>query len=245
LCPDSWRNMAKTKIEWTDHTVNPVKGICPVGCSYCYARRLYKRFAWNPEIRYDDYWFEQLPKRRGCRIFVGSTMELFGPWIRDEWLSDILYRCSRLPDTTFLFLTKSPENLARWSPFPGNVHIGVTATDSTSFSKATDGLIYVKAEVKFISIEPVLAPVRFYPGRLPYCGINWLIIGQQTPVSKATMPKVEDIAEIVEAADKAGVKVFLKDNLRPLLKLDEPLMGQAALDIGLLNWAGELRQEIP
>lgn len=28
--------MNKTKIEWTDITLNPIKGYCPMNCSYCY-----------------------------------------------------------------------------------------------------------------------------------------------------------------------------------------------------------------
>ena len=46
--------MKKTDIEWCDYSINPVKGLCPVGCEYCFARRLYKRFKWNPEIRLDS-----------------------------------------------------------------------------------------------------------------------------------------------------------------------------------------------
>lgn len=36
--------MPKSKIEWTDYSINPIKGLCPVACkdnqgkSYCYAR---------------------------------------------------------------------------------------------------------------------------------------------------------------------------------------------------------------
>lgn len=30
--------MQKTKIPWADYTINPVKGLCPMACSYCYAR---------------------------------------------------------------------------------------------------------------------------------------------------------------------------------------------------------------
>jgi len=48
-------------------------------------------------------------------------------------------------------------------------------------------------------------------------GINWIIIGQQTPPNKKTEPKVEWVQEIVEAADKAGIPVFQKNNLKPLL----------------------------
>ena len=47
-----------------------------------------------------------------------------------------------------------------------------------------------------------------------YTGLDWVIIGQQTPVRSSTMPKVEWIREIVQAADQAGIPVFLKDNLK-------------------------------
>jgi len=52
--------------------------------------------------------------------------------------------------------------------------------------------------------------------KLNDAGITWLICGQQTPIKKATMPKIEWISEIVEACDNAGIRVFLKNNLKPL-----------------------------
>lgn len=52
-------------------------------------------------------------------------------------------------------------------------------------------------------------------------GINWVIIGQCTPIKQSTTPKIEWLKEIVEAADKAGVRVFLKDNLMPLLNSND------------------------
>ena len=239
--------MTKTKIEWCDYTINPVKGLCPAGCEYCYARRMYQRFGWNPEIREAPYWVDEIPKRGGHRIFMGSTMELFGPWVKEFWLNAILYHCGKHREHTFLFLTKRPWNLVKWSPFPENCWVGVTATDTLRFADAHNWLHKVDAKVKFISVEPlrdwdggIFDAIKFALSDRP---VDWIIIGQQTPVRKATMPKVEWIREIVHAADQAGVPVFLKDNLRPLLWA--PLTGQAALDTGLLNWAGELRQEFP
>ena len=41
--------MQKSKIEWCDYVANPVKGVCQDQCPYCYAKRMYKRFKWNPE----------------------------------------------------------------------------------------------------------------------------------------------------------------------------------------------------
>ena len=78
-------------------------------------------------------------------------------------------------------------------------------------------------------------------------GINWLIIGAQTNPYKP--PEFSWVQEIVEAADKAGVKVFLKDNLKPLLEDDpfNPLYWSNICDDerGLERVDDELRQEMP
>jgi hypothetical protein len=76
--------------------------------------------------------------------------------------------------------------------------------------------------------------------------INWLIIGQQTPVKQSTMPKIEWVREIVEAADIASIPVFLKDNLYPLFSLPNIPNGY-----DVPKWAhgktgiNTLRQEFP
>jgi len=82
------------------------------------------------------------------------------------------------------------------------------------------------AKVQFLSIEPLLSwdTSKFvYPfsDSISKKDIDWVIIGQQTPVSKKTSPKVEWIKEIVSAADQAGIPVFLKDNLNPLFSAND------------------------
>ncbi len=52
--------------------------------------------------------------------------------------------------------------------------------------------------------------------KLSDAGISWVIVGQCTPVKASTQPKIEWVRDIVEAADKAGVPVFLKNNLYSL-----------------------------
>lgn len=223
--------MNRSKIEWCDYTINPVKGLCPMACDYCYARRMYKRFKWNPDIRYDDDWLlgstKYIPD--GSRIFIGSTMELFGEWIQREWLERIFQYCKSHPRKTFMFLTKQPQNLIKWSPFPENVYIGVTATDTYMAVRGLQCLDKIQAKVKFISFEPLLSQTCITASSLS--GIGWLIIGQQTPVSAETEPKIEWVREIVEAADKAGVKVFLKDNLKTLLPKEPPFYTKPCADI--------------
>jgi protein gp37 len=213
-----------SKIEWLrdpisgkqGYTLNPVRGLCPVACSFCYAAKMYKRFKWDETIRFDPDVMSSgnLSKlTNGSKVFVGSTMELFGEWA-EEWIDDILDCTVAFPNLTFIFLTKRPENLIKYSPFPPNCWVGVSATNKLMFTQAVYNLVDVRATVKFVSIEPLL-DWKLGGDILSHDmdNINWLIIGQCTPVSVKTSPKVEWISEIVEAADKAGIPIFLKDNL--------------------------------
>lgn len=237
--------MNKTKIEWCDYTTNPVKGLCPMACSYCYARRMYKRYHWDETIRFEaDYLVPQ--PCEGWRIFVGSTMELFGPWVKSEWLERIFAWVRANPQHTFIFLTKQPQRLSVWSPFPANCHVGVSCVDKIHFLAAMHHMANVSASVKFISFEPLLesmASTEPIEEHLQNGGISWVICGQQTPASAKTAPKVEWLREIVEAADKANVPVFLKNNLYDLLPTDPPFFLPDRMPDG--SSAYTMRQELP
>ncbi len=159
--------MQKTRIEWTDYTINPVKGICPVVCKtnqgkeYCYARRMYKRFIWNPRMRYDaTSWLGLGSLRKPSRVFVGSTYELFHPHVQKSWLELCFEKCREFPQHTFIFLTKQPQNLAKWSPFPPNTYVGVSVTNQAQYEDALKYLEHIEAGVKFLSFEPLLNEVK-------------------------------------------------------------------------------------
>lgn len=49
-------------------------------------------------------------------------------------------------------------------------------------------------------------------------GISWVIVGRLSGYGHKYNPKIEWVEEIVKAADKAGIPVFQKDNLKPLLE---------------------------
>src|SRR3990167_6958962 len=129
--------MTRTQIEWVrnedgtqGYTLNPIKGLCPVACSYCYARRLYQRFGWNPKISFEPIRDIALPKKPS-RIFVGSTMELFGKLVDAFWLDSIFRSVKDNPQHTFIFLTKHPENLPK--QFSANCWIGASVSDADSY----------------------------------------------------------------------------------------------------------------
>lgn len=251
-----------SKIEWTDITRNPVKGKCPTACPYCYAREMYDRFRWDPEIRFRPSVFNDLPEKP-VKVFVGSTMELF---LFDDFMEFILNRCQDFPQHTFQFLTKKPEKLPQWSPFPDNCEVGVTVTDQHAAHQAFFYIPLIEAKVKFLSFEPLLDDVTQY---LYFWGLVGLVDGiilggmtgskgkllllqeeryPQLRLEKldavgrkwTLLPPLEWVKGIIEAADYAGTRVFIKDNLYKL-------MMEAPAENHDLYWEdmSTLRQELP
>lgn len=250
--------MQKSKIEWTGYSINPIKGLCPVDCkdnqgkSYCYARRMYKRFKWNPEIRFIGRMellneLLRIPKDKPCRIFMGSTLELFGDWVKPEWMETIFELVKLFPFFTFIFLTKCPQNLPK--EFPDNCWVGVSATNHNELANRWGIMRQVKASVKFLSLEPLLdwadeSHVPIYSEGIVNSGIQWLIIGACTPFSKKTAPRIEWVKEIVRACDKTNIPIFLKNNLKPLLD-NNPIIGDSNFYEIDADYTLRLRQEFP
>ena len=86
-----------------------------------------------------------------------------------------------MPQHTFIFLTKKPENLKQWSPLLENVWVGVTVDGTTLLNK----MLYsrfdrIKASVKFISFEPLLADTTLDSCDLRDAEIGWVILGCRT-----------------------------------------------------------------
>jgi protein gp37 len=182
-------------------------------------------------------WNDIAKIKKPSRIFVGSTMELFGKWVKDEWMEYILRQVERKSEHTFIFLTKEPRNLIQWSPFPKNCWIGCSATNQKQYNAAIVGLECVTAKVKFISFEPLLSEIITDPAySFEEDAIQWVAIGQQTPQRVGTAPCVSWITNIVREADIYKIPVFLKNNLRSLLPEGIPLFNKNQY---------ELRQEFP
>ena len=246
--------MQPTSIEWVKspdgtqgYSANPIKGICPRDCkdnqgkSYCYARRLYDRFGWDKTIRIDIEELLAIERhKKPAGIFLGSTFELFWGGLERFWQDSIFRTIRNCPQHRFYLLTKEPQNLVKFSPFSENCFVGVSATNQQHSDKALQYLLNINAKIKFISYEPLLEPIHFWGGAFlngkPY--INWVIIGQCTPVKQSTQPKIEWVREIIEAADKAEIPVFLKYNLVGLLPVEEPYYKNDGS-----GWA--IRQEFP
>ena len=152
-------------------------------------------------------------------IFVCDMGELFGDWTPRKWQEEIFLTITCNPQHRFYLLTKQPQNLPVWSPFSPNCFVGVTVTGVETLQQrnAMLALQKVQAKVKFLSIEPLLSEIIFDVSELTKCGVNWLIIGSQTQPTRH--PPREWVEEIISAADKAHIPVFVKEPLAKHLNI--------------------------
>lgn len=200
--------MNRTKIEWCDYTINPIKGICKHGCWYCYAEKMYRRFKWNPKVRYDKY---EIYKAQGIqepsKIFICSTHDIMGEWVPDKWIQDIIDFCYLCDYHTFIFLTKNPKRYVNFK-FPKNCWLGMTITgledDINWLWNSYSGM----DNIKFVSLEPLLNFINIYD--FLHTKPNWIIVGGLTPKSKHKLKWVETI---IKQTKENNIPIFLKDNL--------------------------------
>ena len=203
--------MNKTKISWCDYTINPIKGLCQYACWYCYARKMYKRFHWNEEVRLDLTTLKAIAKiKKPSKIFLCSTHDLFGEWIPDKWIFDIIIECHRYPQHTFLLLTKNPKRYLDFT-FRDNFWTGITMTgEARGGLFKTANKVFEKFPNGFISFEPLLAEYGVIPRNC-----KWVIIGALTGVSREKyLPKKKWVDDIVTQAKAIGAKIHFKDNLK-------------------------------
>ena len=148
-------------------------------------------------------------------IFVCSMADLFGERVPDEWVEQIFETCEKAPQHRYLFLTKNPKryvDLARNGKLPRNANMWYGST------VVNDDMPYFYSnEYKsFLSIEPLLG--KFPIKHTEDFGIRWIIIGAETGNRKdKVIPEKLWIDNICESSNEAGIPVFMKDSLIPVV----------------------------
>jgi protein gp37 len=106
-----------------------------------------------------------------------------------------------LEPLTFQFLTKNPERYSEF-PWPPNCWLGATVTgESERDAGEIWALMKAKAQIHFVSYEPLLALAT------GYSGLDWQITGPQTrPIRQPEKWWVDRLFE-------TGVPTFMKRKL--------------------------------
>jgi protein gp37 len=207
-----------SSIEWTESTWNPVTGCTKIspGCKYCYAERMAKRLQAMGQNNYRDGFrlrtqphMLALPLRwkKPQRVFVNSMSDLFHHDVPLDYIRKV-FEVMRLAHWhQFQVLTKRSERLAQindeleWAP---NIWMGVSV-ESSRYRSRIDHLRGTQAEIKFLSLEPLLGPLP----DLNLRGINWVIVGGESgPRSRPVDPKW--VVDLRDQCCRAGVPFFFK-----------------------------------
>jgi protein gp37 len=200
--------MNKTKIDWADYSWNPIKGLCPEACWYCYGRAIYKRFKLDERLEFHATRGDvaKMYRIHPSRIFICSTIEMFHPKVETAWRDKIFYTIEKFPEHTFIILTKRPENIDR--PMPDNVWLGVSVTGFDDYARKGP-LMKKVAKVRFASYEPMLAalPVEFFHG------LDWAILGRLTGHGRKHDPSPMSLEVYKSQIREMGVPLFMKNNL--------------------------------
>jgi protein gp37 len=209
---------AKSSIEWTEMTWNPVTGCVKIsqGCKHCYADRMATRLRAMGSDRYVNgfaptlHWdLVDAPRRwRAPRtVFVNSMSDLFQDFVPLDFIRRVFATMEACPQHTFQVLTKRAERLAVLAgdlPWPANVWMGVSVEDARVVERVRL-LRRTPAHVKFLSCEPLIGPLN----RLPLTGIDWVIVGGESGPGARPM-KQEWVESILAQCKRAGVPFFFK-----------------------------------
>tara|TARA_B100000614_G_scaffold261686_1_gene292031 strand:- start:995 stop:1711 length:717 start_codon:yes stop_codon:yes gene_type:complete len=181
--------MSMSKIEWTEVTWNPVTGCTKIspGCDNCYAEKMARRLKAMGQNKYkNEFKVACHPKtldeptrlKSPHMIFVCSMGDLFHRDVPTSFIQSVFETMNKSPHHTFQVLTKRSKRLyelkdiLKWTQ---NIWAGVTV-ESNDYSYRVDRLREVPAEIRFLSLEPLLGPLD----RMDLTNINWVIVGGES-----------------------------------------------------------------
>jgi len=208
----------QSSIEWTDATWNPVTGCTKIspGCKYCYAERMAKRLQSMGQPRYRDGFQltmqsdvvdQPLTWKKPRTVFVNSMSDLFHDDVPLSYLKRVFGVMAMASWHTFQVLTKRSERLAdvaKYLPWPTNVWMGVSV-ENEDYTYRIDHLSHVTAAIRFLSIEPLIGPIR----NLRLDSIDWVIVGGESG-PHARMIDPDWVRTIRDGCLSAGVPFFFK-----------------------------------
>lgn len=213
--------MAQSKIEWTEITWNPVTGCDKVspGCKYCYAEVFSKRLKAMGAKKYKNGFQITLhpdtlsfPYKlsKPSMIFVNSMSDLFHEKVPFDFIQKVFHVMNECSQHIFQVLTKRAERLLQLSLYlnwTDNIWMGVSVENQT-FQDRIGYLLNTDANIKFLSLEPLLGPLP----NLDLNGIDWVIVGGESGPKSRPMKK-EWVLEIKQQCEIQGVPFFFTGEL--------------------------------
>jgi protein gp37 len=220
----------KSAIEWTDATWNPVTGCTKIsaGCDNCYAARFAERWRGTPghpfEAGFDltlrpDRLEQPLRWKMPRRIFVNSMSDLFHKDVPTSFVDQVFEVMERADWHNFQVLTKRSSRMQdyllrryRFSA-PGHIWFGVSVESAQTARSRIGHLNCIQQDaVRFLSIEPLLAPIGVFDLRK----IDWVIVGGESGPGARPM-HLDWVRDIRDQCIAQNVPFFFKQwgGIRP------------------------------
>jgi len=208
----------KSGIEWTESTWNPVTGCTKVspGCTYCYAERMAERLQAMGQPNYVNGFrltlqphMLELPLKwkKPQTIFVNSMSDLFHEDVPLAYIHGVFDVMARAHWHRFQVLTKRAERLEELSPelhWAQNIWMGVSV-ENERYRRRIDRLRATGAQIKFLSLEPLLGPLP----DLDLTGIDWVIVGGESGSNARPMNSTW-ATDLRDQCRRANVPFFFK-----------------------------------
>ena len=211
-----------SSIEWTDTTWNPVTGCTKIsaGCDNCYAERFSERFrgvkghpfrtGFDLTLRPERV-AQPLTWKRPRMIFVNSMSDLFHKKIPPAYIASVFDTMERADWHVYQILTKRSSLMQKFineryetRKVPAHIWLGVSVEHAQATSRIAH-LQKTNATVRFLSVEPLIAPV----GELALDGIGWVIVGGESGYGARPM-NPEWALDVRDQCVEAGVAFFFK-----------------------------------
>jgi protein gp37 len=174
------------------------------------ARRSGQRTVWTGAINLDEKSLEApLKWRKPRKVFVNSMSDLFHERVPFDFVERVWQTMKKTPYHQYQILTKRPERMlefARAHPdavLP-NVWLG-TSVENAETAGRVNSLSVTPAVIRFVSFEPLIAPV----GEVDLSNIHWAIVGGESG-SQARPIKEEWIDDIHSLCRRYGTAFFFK-----------------------------------
>lgn len=214
---------SNSAIEWTDATWNPVRGCTKVspGCKHCYAETFAERFRGVKDHPYEQGFdlrlvpeklAEPLRWRTPRMIFVNSMSDLFHDNVPEDYIVAVAKVMAAAKWHTYQVLTKrsgrlrtllnSTLNFVSQEP---HIWWGVSVEDRKYGFPRIEDLQSTNANVRFLSIEPLLEDLR----AIDLDTVSWVIVGGESGPGARLMRK-EWVLSIRDQCRYAKVPFFFK-----------------------------------
>jgi protein gp37 len=214
---------AKSTIEWTDATWNPVRGCTKIspGCKHCYAETFAERFRGVPGHPYEQgFDLRLVPEKlsepiswaKQRMVFVNSMSDLFHEAVPDDYIVLVAKVMATANWHVFQVLTKRSERLrdllktklAFATQLP-HIWWGVSVENRRHGLPRIERLRQAAPAMAFLSIEPLLEDL----GQVNFSGISWVIVGGESGAGARPMDRVW-VSNIRRQCRKARVPFFFK-----------------------------------